>query len=216
MPSAGDLVDLRVRAVFDGQPIINTFSFSIIDPAADWATQANDVAAAFAATVHLTSPSGEWLAGRSVGYQMQALEVIDVAPGVSPLASFAYGANGPVEDEDALPPNDSLCVTLRTNFKGAAGRGRVYLCGYAEGSQSGGFWVPEIQDAASAIMIALNTDYGETGGGSMRWCVLHRVDHGTRVVPPEVKPIMSFTVHNEVRSIGRRAVGRRIHRTRHT
>jgi hypothetical protein len=215
MASVGDLVDVRVKAHFDGEPIQNSFSFYILNPQETWSLMARQVADDFAAVVGLDGGAGPWLTGLSVQYVVQAIEVIDVSPGLAPLYSRAVGGAGTVTEDDAMPPNDSLCVTLRSEFKGVSGRGRFYLGGFAESAANGGYWLEGTQTYADLIAQELNSNFGEdASAANMRWVILHRVAGGERLVPPEVKPIMDYTVHNEVRSLGRRAVGRRIHRTR--
>jgi hypothetical protein len=212
MPSAGDLLTVRIVASFDGQPIINVYSFDLITPGATWSETAQNLIDALDAALGIVTGGGFWTASRASGYVVGTVEVIDVSPGTAPLYSVASSAVGDVE-EAGMPPNDSLCVTLRSDFKGAGGRGRTYLSGWPRLGQVSGFWGSDPQDAASAIMSALTEGFGEGAGGAMaRWCVLHKVAAGTPIVPPEVKPIMSTTIHNEVRSLGRRAMGRRISR----
>jgi hypothetical protein len=212
MPSAGDLLMARISAVFDGQPIINVFSFDLITPGATWSETAQNLVDALDAALGVVTGGGIWTAGRNAGYAVQAVEIIDVSPATAPLYSVPSAAVGDSVG-NAMPPNDSLCVTLRSDFKGAGGRGRSYLNGWSTFESIGGFWESGPQDAASAIMSALTEGFGEGAGGAMaRWCILHRMAGGTPIVPPEVKPVMSTTIHNEVRTLSRRAMGRRISR----
>jgi len=202
----------RISAVVDGQPIINVYSFDLITPGATWSETAQNLIDALDAALGVVTGGGIWTAGRSDGYVVNAVEVVDVSPGTAPMFSAPSAAVGDVSGT-RMPPNDSLCVTLRSDFKGTSGRGRTYLNGWASENQDSGFWDGSAQDAASAIMSAMTEGFGEGAGGAMaRWCVLHRVHLGTKIIPPEVKPIMSTTIHNEVRSLGRRAMGRRIPR----
>lgn len=221
VPASGDLITVRLVGVLSGQPIINNLSFSIINPASTWADQVLQVVNDMDSALGVVT-SGVWMAGRSAEYTLSSVQVVDVVPGTSPMGVAASGAVGSEGAAESLPPNDALAVTFRSDYRGAGGRGRIYLSGYTETWCVGGFWTSDAQDAASAICSALITGFGEgASGANMRWIILHRFSNGgvrgapeVPLVPPEVKPVMSFTVHNEVRSLGRRAMGRRIHRAR--
>lgn len=213
-PASGDLITCRIVATLSGQPIINNLSFSIINPAATWADQVTQAATDLNSSLGVLG-GGSWMARRAAEYTVSEVQVVDVSPGTSPMGSVAAGAGGDLGTSQAMPPNDALCITFRSEFKGQSGRGRIYLAGFTEIDCVGGFWSADAQDAASTIGSALIDNFGElAAAANMRWVILHRVAGGVRLVPPEVKPVMSFTVHNEVRSLGRRAMGRRIHRTR--
>lgn len=203
----------RLVSTLSGQPIINNISTTLVSPFADWATTALNMLNALQTALELTTDGGIWTASRGVNFRTTELQVIDVFPGVSPMVSFGLGNVG-VEVSGTLPPNDCCSVTFRSNFKGAGGRGRMYLAGYTEADATDGFWELGVQNAVDGIAAALDTSMGEfAGASSFRWCVLHRSAGGSPIIPPEVKPIMSWTVHNEIRSLSRRAMGRRIRRS---
>lgn len=214
MPDVGDMVTARIIAELSGQPIINNFSFTLVAPFATWHECAVQLHDDLDAALSIIAGGGVWTTGRGVGYVTHAIQVVDVFPAVSPLEQFAV--NTPGDDSNAtMPPNDCIAVTLRSAFKGPSGRGRVYLAGYTEDAATNGFWEAGVQNAAGAIAEALDAGFGEGASGtSFRWCILHKVSGGAPLVPPEVKPVMSWTVHNEIRSLSRRAMGRRIRRTR--
>lgn len=217
MPDVGDLLLARINATFDGEPIINTLSFYLQTAYGTWSEAAGFLSGDLDASVGVLSVGGQWVTGLNVQYKINSVDIVDVSPGTAPLASFASAAVGTVTDDDAMPPNDGLCCTLRSDFKGPSGRGRIYLTGFSEGAANGGYWEAGTQAYANGLMNKLITDFGEfAGAANFRWVVLHRRSGGAPVIPPEVKPVMSFTPHNEVRSLGRRAVGRKIRRRRVT
>lgn len=212
MPDVGDMVTARIVAELSGQPIINNLSFTLIAPFATWREAANQLHIELNSALNIDAGGGVWTQDRGTLYQTNALQVIDVFPAVSPLIQYALNAPGNLDDP-TMPPNDCLAVTLRSDFKGPSGRGRIYLAGYTESAATNGFWEAGAQDAATAIMNNLDLNFGEfAGGASFRWVILHKVAGGAPVVPPEVKPVMSWTIHNEIRSLSRRAMGRRIRR----
>jgi hypothetical protein len=222
MPAAGDMVQLRLHGRIGAEPIINDLSFAAVADYGTFPQLAQGLIAEVDTAIGIITPGGPWTGGLSTGYTLESVEVADVYPGTAAGFQRSSGVSG-AATADAMPPNDALCITLRSDFRGPGGRGRMYLTGFSEDSASGGFWEAGAQDAAGTIASALDTAFGEFGTGSFRWCILHRYSNGgvlhapvVKLAVPEIKPIMDWTVHNEVCSIGRRAVGRRIHRTRVT
>lgn len=214
MPEVGDLVTVRLVSEVSGQPIINNISFSALVPFGTWTELSDQMFGDLGAALGLGSPGGTWVTNRSSLFVTSQMQIIDVFPGVAPLRAYVLGDVGDGA-ADIMPPNDCVAITFRSDFKGPSGRGRMYLNGYPESGATNGFWESDVQDAASNVADSLNTNFGElAGAASFRWSVLHRVSGGAPVVPPEVKPVMSWTVHNEIRSLSRRAMGRRIRRTR--
>ena len=214
MPDIGDLVTVRIVQAISGEPIINNLSFDAVAPFGTWQELCSQMGTELEAALGVVGGAGVWYTERSQYWTTTGVQIIDVSPGVAAMNQQTTSGAG-TDTGESLPPNDALCMTLRSDFKGQSGRGRIYLAGYGEVYQQQGYWLGTAQDSASAIGSALMDGFGpDAGGASFRWCVLHQMSGGSRLVPPEVKPITSFTIHNEVRSIGRRAVGRRIHRTR--
>jgi hypothetical protein len=213
VPASGDLVTVKLLATCGGEPTINDLSFQIVNPTASWPSQVAQVLNDLDTAIGIYGPA-LWSAQRSTAYNLYGAQVVDVRPGTSPLGEAACAAPGGAAD-DVMPPNDSLCVTLRTDVKGRTGRGRMYLNGYPEGSANGGYWEAAAQDAASALATALLTNFGQDGAlPNMLWGVISRFEFKVKREVPAFTPINSFTVHNEVRSLRRRAVGVRISRHR--
>lgn len=213
MPEVGDLITVRINATLDGQPIINDFSFALISPSATWNTTALVAANALDAALGLYTGGGLWTARLVSEYLVGSIDVLDVSPGTQPMVSLAASAQGEAGVNAGLPPNDCICMTLRSDFRGPSGRGRAYISGLAKADTINGFWTSDAQTYAQAIGQALIDGFGEEApDATMRWCVIHKISGGAPLVPPETKPIMSFTVRNNVRSLSRRAMGRRIGR----
>ena len=209
-----DIIQVRIRALFDKEPVVNTLTFAVVDAQPTWVTQVQGLRTGLDMSLALEAGDGPWVHGLSVQYVQQRVDFIDVWPGTNPMLSYASAGVGNVTDEDAMPPNDCLCATLRSEFRGQGARGRIYFTGFAEGSANGGYWEAGAQTYATGVLDLLLGNFGPEGGQECRWIVAHRLAGGVRLAPPEIKPIVSYTVHNEVRSLGRRAVGRRIHRRR--
>ncbi len=87
MPSVGDLLTVRIVALLDAQPIINVYSFDLISPELTWSATAQALVDALDAALGVVTGGGFWTAGRSEAYVVQAVEVIDIKPGTSPLYS---------------------------------------------------------------------------------------------------------------------------------
>lgn len=68
-------------------------------------------------------------------------------------------SGGPVAGilaSELLPPQVALCITLRTAQAGRSFRGRVYLCGYAEGDNTiGGVVIPATLAPSVAFIVAI-------------------------------------------------------------
>lgn len=215
--ATGDVILARMNARFDGEPVMNTLAFvDVGSGASGFSNVAAELWAQLDGAIGPFAGGGVWLTGLSVQYQLLSTDFMDVVPGVAPMVSNLAGGLGTVDDDDAMPPNDALCVTWRSEFKGPSGRGRTYLTGFAEGAANGGYWESGTQGHAEAVANALLAVFGEEGTGTFRFVILHRMAGGEPIIPPEQKPVMGYTVHNEVRSLGRRAVGRRIRRRRVT
>lgn len=210
-PGAGDLVTVKLLSTCGGEPTINDLSFQINNPAATWAAQAIQIIDDLDTALGFTS-GGVWTSQRSTAYNTYGAQMVDVRPSTSPLAQLVMAAQGLIAD-DVMPPNDSLCVTLRTDIKGRTGRGRMYLNGYPEGASNGGYWEAAAQDNANGIAGALLVAFGpDADSPNMTWGVISRFEFGVKREIPAFTPINTYTVHNEVRSLRRRAIGVRISR----
>lgn len=211
IPSSGDLIVAKLLATCGGEPTINTLAFEVVNPAATWAEMALQVFADLDNAIGLLG-AGVWSAGRSTAYNLYGLQVVDARPGTSPLAQITASYQGDLAD-DVMPPNDNVCITLRTDVKGRTGRGRMYLNGYPEGSANGGYWEAAAQEAAGFIASELISNFGaNVDTRNMTWGVISRYEFGVQRDIPAFTPIGTWTVHNEVRSLRRRAVGVRISR----
>jgi hypothetical protein len=211
IPASGDLVVVKLLSTCGGEPTINDLSFEIGNPAATWAAQVAQIVNDLDLALGLGT-SGVWSTGRSTAFNTYAAQVVDVRPGTSPLAERVLAAPGDQAD-DVMPPNDSLCVTLRTAVKGRTGRGRIYLNGYPEGGANGGYWEAGTQALADNLVGALLANFGEGGTNpNMSWGVISRFEFGVKRAIPAFTRIDSYTVHNEVRTLRRRAIGVRISR----
>jgi hypothetical protein len=210
-PASGDLVVVKLLSTCGGEPTINDLSFQINNPAATWFQQAFQIITDLDGAIGL-SVGGQWIEQRSTAFNTYGAQIVDVRPGTSPLAELTLAAQGIVTD-DVMPPNDSLCITLRTEVKGKTGRGRMYLNGYAEGGANGGYWETSAQANANSIAGALLAAFGpDAAGPNMTWGVISRFEFGVKRAVPAFTPITNYTVHNEVRTLRRRAIGVRISR----
>lgn len=213
MTDVGDIMIGRFVAQYAGQPIINTFGFVSKTAFGTWseaATALNDQMDDCLG--HQAGTTGTWVDFMNDGYLMSSFDVVDVVPGVGPQIGFNANAQGHLS-ADGLPPNDALCVTWRSDTKGAKARGRTYIPAYTELHTAGGFFDSDAITGAQAIANALLASFGPEGTGDFTFAVIHKHDKTGPVVPPVAFPILTSTTHSEVRSLGRRAVGRRIHRS---
>jgi len=212
MPS-GDIMKATLEGRFDGEPVVIDFGFVSSSGASDFKADADQLFDELATALDLFGTPGVYMNPLSVQYSLTGIRIHDLKPGTA--ASLFYDLNnagGNIVD-DGLPPACALCVTTRTALKGRENRGRFYLTGFAEDAQSGGFWIGEIQDWARVnVSTPLLDAFGPLGPGNYAWSVVHTVSGGVRLDPPTATPIISFSVHNDVRTLRRRGVGVRISR----
>lgn len=211
VPASGDLVTVKLLSTCAAEPTINDLSFQIENPSDTWANMCAQINLDLDFAIgHMTA--GIWVTHRSTAFNTYGVQIVDARPNTSPLYQVVAASQGIIAD-DVMPPNDSLCVTLRTDVKGRTGRGRCYLNGWPEQASNGGYWEAEAQDSASEIMQGILDAYGTANvGRNMTWGVISRFEFGAQREIPAFTPITSFTVHNEVRSLRRRAIGVRISR----
>lgn len=214
MPT-GDIMRATLEGTFDAEPVMIDLGFVSNSGAASFTDDAQALATELIAALELTVSSGVYLSPLSAGYVVQSVRVQDLAPGVAASYVQGVGVAGSNVVDDALPPQMALCVTWRTGLKGKSNRGRSYLTGFAEDSQNGGYWIPEIQVwAGNGFAEPLMAAFGPVGTGNYALSVIHTVLGGARLIPPTATPILSYSVHNETRSLRRRGPGVRISRHR--
>ena len=212
MPT-GDILRATIVGTFCGEPVNVGLGFISNSGLETWAEESQALATSVIDTLGLIPAGGAYLAPLSVQYKVNNVRIQDLNPGLGAGLEYNVGNVGGNTTDDAMPPNDSLCVTWKTGLKGVANRGRSYLTGFAEDSANGGYWIEEIQawandDFAGALLAA----YGPEGTGNYTLAVVHTMAGGSPVVPPTATPIVSAVIHNEVRTLRRRAVGVRISR----
>lgn len=216
MPT-GDIMRASIEGTFDNEPVIIDLGFVSNSGAETFTDDAVGLAGEIVTALSLTTSGGGYLSPLAAAYVVQGIRIQDLAPGVAASYVQSVGVAGGNVVDDALPPQIALCVTWRTGLKGKANRGRSYLTGFAEDSQTGGYWIPEIQDWAFAgFAQPLLDTFGPLGAGNYALSVIHTMSGGVRLVPPTATPILSYTVHNETRSLRRRGPGVRISRHRST
>jgi hypothetical protein len=214
MPT-GDIMRATLEGTFDGEPVVIGMGFVSNSGAETFIEDAVTLINELKAALEIDSSGGAFMAPLSVHYSLDNVRVQDLNPGVAASVVSPAGMLGGNTVDDALPPNDALCVTWYTGLKGKENRGRNYLTGFAEDSQVSGFWIGEIQDwARNAFVAPLLDAFGPLGAGNYALSVVHTQSGGTRLIPPTATPIQNYKVNNQVRPLRRRAVGVRISRRR--
>lgn len=212
MPS-GDVMRVTLEGTFDGEPVVIGLGFVSNSGAATWEEDAGNLINEVMSTLGLDGPLGSYTVPLSSHYTLDRIRAQDLNPGLGASQTVEIGQAGQNDTDDALPPNDALCVTWRTGLKGKQNRGRSYLTGFAEDSQTAGYWIPEIQSWAGTFFAGvLLNEFGPLGPGNYALSVIHTMSGGVRLDPPTATPITSYTVNNTVRSLRRRAVGVRVSR----
>lgn len=211
----GDVLRATLEGTFAAEPVMIDLGFVSGAGMPDFASDAAALFDALYVALDFGTTPGAYMGPLSGGYRVNSIRIQDLAPGISAGLTFPVGVVGSNIVEDALPPQLALCVTWRTALKGKANRGRSYLTGFAEDSQNSGYWIPEIQTwADEGFATPLLTAFGPTSSTGYRLSVVHTMSAGVRLTPPTADPVISFTVHNETRSLRRRGPGVRISRRR--
>lgn len=214
MPT-GDIMRATLEGKANGEPLMIDLGFVSGSGEPDFESDAIGLANAIYTALDLSTSPGSFMLPLSVGYSLDTLRVSDLSPGVAASRVSTIGIVGGNDTDDALPSALALCVTWRTALKGPANRGRSYLGGFAEDSQTGGYWIPEIQAwAAAAFANPLMEAFGPTSAAGYALSVVHTVSGGARLIPPTATPIVGYSIHNETRTLRRRGVGVRISRHR--
>jgi hypothetical protein len=212
MPN-GDIFKLGIEGTNGGEPFVWGLGFISQSEQPDFFTDAQALFVAVNDILALTTPGSGFLTPLSVQCKIDQVRVSDVAPGVSASVVFPVGAVGANTVDDDLPPACSLCITWRDGLKGKEHRGRTYLSGLAEDSQNAGYWIAETQawanDGFASPLIQM---FGPGGAGSYVLALVHSQLGGVRLDPRTASPILSYSVHNDVRTLRRRGVGVRISR----
>lgn len=212
MPT-GDIMKATLEGTFDSEPVVVGLGFISNSGIATWVEDAQQLGTELAAALGIDSPPGAFLTPLSVQYKLHMIRIQDMAPGLSSSHEWFVNGEGANVTDDAMPPNDAMCITWRTGLKGKENRGRSYLTGFAEDSHNGGYWISEIQTwAQGSFAQPLLDTFGPAGAGNYTLALIHTVSGGARLVPPTATPIVEYAVRNEVRTLRRRAVGVRISR----
>lgn len=214
MPS-GDIMRATIEGTFDGEPVMLDLGFLSNSGAGSFQEDADALVGEVMTALQLGAPTPPFMEPLSAGYTINSIRVQDLAPGVAAGLVYPVGVPGGNSTDDALPPQLALCVTWRTGLKGKANRGRSYLTGFAEDAQNGGYWISEIQAWAQTVFAQPLIDaFGPVGSGNYALSVVHTMSGGVRLTPPTSTPIISYSIHNETRTLRRRAPGVRISRRR--
>jgi hypothetical protein len=211
----GDIYKVTLEGIFAGEPVVMGLGFVSNSGAPDFDTEAGELAAEVRNALDINGAPSGFMSPLSVQFKLNAVRVQDINPGVSAGQVVPVALEGGNTVDDAMAPNDALCVTWRTGLKGKQNRGRTYLTGFAEDSGNAGYWVPEIQDwARVAFVDPLMAAFGPVGSGNYALSLIHTQAGGVRIIPPTATQIIRGSVNNTVRSLRRRAVGVRISRRR--
>jgi hypothetical protein len=214
MPT-GDIYKATLEGDFAGEPVVVGIGFISNSGAANFEDDATALEAELETALALDTVPSPFMAPLSVRYTLQRIRIQDLNPGLAAGKVVGLNIVGGNTVDDAMSPNDAMCVTWRTGLKGKQNRGRSYLTGFAEDSGNAGYWIPEIQDWANSNFAgALYASFGPLGTGNYTLALVHTLSGGARIIPPTATPITGYTVNNTVRSLRRRAVGVRISRRR--
>lgn len=156
---------------------------------------AADIKAAFTSSAHADDIS--------TTITLASIGLRDIRSAAQPEFIDTGGAVAGTMALELLPPQTALCVTLRTALAGASYRGRVYLPGFAEGSNTtGGVAVGAVLAPAVAFVAAIQDALAEVG---LDLGVLSRPnDDVVPAKPGWITPVTSIVVRDAVWDTQRR------------
>lgn len=202
----GDIYAVSVIYNLPGGIAQTNYGFQCIATVAGEAQQA--LGAAFQ-TALLKNTSGGLLHGTHNSVSSSRLWVTDVKPGE--LATYIRTYSAVAGDEasgEALPPQCAAVLSLRTALKGRSYRGRVYLPGMGEVSQSGGTWIAAQQAKYATIAAQLLAVFGPSGTNTdWRLAVISRWLNKVERATPVAVEVNAISADNLVRTQRRRVVG---------
>jgi hypothetical protein len=151
------------------------------------------------------------LTGFSDQSQVDAIEIRDSQPGITPTQVFSNApAIGTVVDVNPLPPQSAAVISLHTAVKPITGAyaaaGRIYLPGIPQNGQISGFLQAGFQATLSAFASALFAAFVDDGTAYQMHVVSYLPGSKPRAVRA-INPVTSFTINNVVRSQRSREFG---------
>lgn len=181
----------RVALIFndtEGNEAVNICHFRFDDPPMDnsFIGQLLDVIEAWAASDWATVSSQDWSLVRLEGRDLTTEFGTYVVRAVS-IAGDSLS--------QALPPQNTIAVSLRSIFSGRSRRGRLYHVGLAEGSNDGGYITPAAVLAITAVYEALRADVLVA---NWTWGVLSYVLDGAPRAVPLFTPYTSVIVTDTI------------------
>lgn len=102
---------------------------------------------------------------------------------------------------EELPVQDAMVVTLRTNFRGRAGRGRLYIAGFNESALQNGVFITSDVNTVLAACLAVKTAAQTLG---WQWGIAHRYENGAPMTTGEFRSITTYDVRSTIPGVQRR------------
>ena len=137
-----------------------------------------------------------WLSHLPTSVALIGLDVRDLRAANNPLISSAVVNHPGTAVGNALPPQTSMVITLRTAFAGRSFRGRVYLGGLSVNcSDSNGKIVGQANTDANAFVQNFGTVCTAVGG---KWAILQRylpprTNHAGEDLPERQSAVVDIT-----------------------
>lgn len=207
MVQVGDLVEVVHRYTQAGQIVNNVYGFECLDATEPFANLAVDLQTT-------TNGLKKVMTNMKVETVTLDITVRDVWPGTASSYVLSSGAMpaGTITSGSAgeyLPPQAAMVCKLSTALAGRSYRGRVYLCGIGEASQSAGIWIPAVVAGFQNDMTAFLARYNYAGGvyGKYGLVVISRQHNGAVRPNPVGTPVTQISVRNTVFNQRRRTVG---------
>lgn len=185
-----------------GNTVVNTFHFQQVGTVAG--NPLSTLAADF-----LSTQATAYKLPVSSAWSLTLLRVEDVEPGTA--ASFELAVSPPqagTTGGDALPPQDSAVLAVKTALKGRSFNGRNYMPPTGESTQAAGTWIPAYITNVEAFASSMVGRYITNATTShYLWSVVSRYSGGVKRATPIATAVLSTVARTTTKTLRRRQLG---------
>lgn len=199
----GDIMRLTARWQDAGNnTVVNTFHFQQVGATAGdpLATLAGDFLST-QATAYKLPVSSTWL--------FNLIRVEDVVPGTAASYELVVSpAQAGSTVGDALPPQDSAVLAVKTALKGRSFQGRNYMPPTGESTQAAGAWISAYLTNVEAFAASMFGRYITNAATShFRWVVVSRYSGGVKRAVPIATAVLNTAARPTAKTLRRRQLG---------
>ena len=136
----------------------------------------------------------EWAPTAAIGWSAVRLEIRDLTEAEGLYQVVAIDVPG-TDDGQALPSQNTIAISLRSNFVGRSRRGRLYHVGLSENAVNGDYLIGTSRTVLIDAYEALRT---ASDAADWNWVVISYVADGAPRANPLLTLITSITITDDV------------------